>query len=378
MYAGSYLLPWREPKIVKNNQELAAICKERGIAKLLVVTDAVLAGLGLMNPLLEVLEANNIAYTIYDQTTPNPTTQNVEQALAAYKMGGCRAIIGFGGGSAIDCAKAVAARLAKPNKSVNQLKGLFKILKRTPTTFAIPTTSGTGSEATVASVIVDPQTHHKYAINDLSLIPHYAMLDVNLTLGLPPHITATTGMDALTHAVEAYIGHSNTRKTRKCAEEAVQLIFKYLEAAYADGGNLQARAAMQRASYLAGVAFTRGYVGNIHAVSHAISGRYGTAHGLANAVVLPVVLEYYGPAAEKPLGRLAQLVGFGSAQALVEEIKAMNARMGIPEQLDGIREEDFTSLATYAEKEANPLYPVPVLFTIDDFKQILCKVRGDV
>lgn len=244
-------------------------------------------------------------------------------------------------------------------------------------------TSGTGSEATVASVIVDTKTHHKYAINDISLIPHYALLDVNLSVGLPKHITATTGMDALTHAIEAYIGKSNTKKTRRYAKEAVKLIFDNVEAVYNDGTNIEARKAMQRASYLAGLAFTRAYVGNIHAISHALSGLYGTAHGLANAVTLPVGLEYYRDKVTKPLAQLAGLVGIGlnlpetqKPQEFIKELKAMNKRMGIPETLEGIDISDFELLATYAEKEANPLYPVPVIFNKSDFISIFHQIKG--
>ena len=222
------------------------------------------------------------------------------------------------------------------------------------------------------------KTHHKYPINDISLVPHYALLDPALTYGLPPFVTAFTGMDALTHAVEAYIGHSNTAKTHKAARTATTLIFANLERAFRDGSNREARSNMQHASYLAGVAFTRAYVGNIHAISHAISGMYGTAHGLANAVAMPLILDYYVAHGKgiKPLNELAVLVGLPDARAFIDEIYAMNERMGLPKTLEGLRAADFDFMATAACKEANPLYPVPQVFQEEDFITILKELAG--
>ena len=238
----------------------------------------------------------------------------------------------------------------------------------------VPTTAGTGSETTLAAVITDADTHHKYAINDFSLIPHYAVLEPEVTVGLPPQLTATTGMDALTHAIEAYIGRSTTKQTRKAAIEAIQLIFQYLPVAYKNGKNRTARKEMLRASYLAGTAFTKSYVGYVHAVAHSLGGQYGIPHGLANSVLLPIVLEAYGSAAHKKLAHLARITKLSSspddttaANAFIAHIRKMNASMNIPTTLAGIRDEDIPKLAHYADKEANPLYPVPILW---DDKQL--------
>lgn len=378
MFVGSYALPWREPSILHSNVELVGLLDRQHVSSVLIVTDPTISKLGLTQSLQDALADAGVAVVVYDKTVPNPTIDNVEEALALYRKSGAQAIIGFGGGSSIDCGKGVAARVARPRKSVLQMKGLFKILKRTPLTIAVPTTSGTGSETTVAAVITDARTHHKYPINDISLVPHYALLDPALTLGLPPFVTATTGMDALTHAVEAYIGHSNTRKTIEAARDATLLVFENLERAYNEGEDAAARSNMQHASYLAGVAFTRAYVGNVHAISHAISGMYGTAHGLANAIALPIVLDYYvarGKAIE-PLDDLAQLVGLSDARAFINEVYAMNERMGIPRTLEGLAEKDYDFLATAACKEANPLYPVPLVFGKADFIEILKELAG--
>ena len=269
----------------------------------------------------------------------------------------------MGGGSSMDCAKAVGARIVYPNRTLNQLEGILRVLRRIPPLIAIPTTAGTGSEVTLAAVITDSETRHKYPINSFPLIPSYAVLDPKVTFTLPPSLTATTGMDALTHAVEAYIGRSTTRQTRALALDATHLIF-----AYRDGRNPEARAGMLQAAYKAGAAFSQSYVGYIHAVAHSLGGRYNIPHGLANAVLMPIVLRHYGSAAHKKLHELGVAAGVASendthasgAEKFISAIEAMNRRMRIPSTLSGIREEDIPAMARNAAHEANPLYPVPV------------------
>ncbi len=223
----SVILPWRAPRLIEGEgslKKLPAFIKDKGIDSVLIVTDKVIMSLGLADSLISGLEQEEIAYAIYDATIPNPTIDNIEAALTVYKENGCNGIIALGGGSPMDCAKVVGARVARPNKPVSKMKGLFKVLKSTPLVFAVPTTAGTGSECTLAAVISDSKTQEKYPINDFALIPKYAVLDPELTLKLPKHITSTTGMDALTHAVEAFIGKSNTRFTKAKALNAVALI----------------------------------------------------------------------------------------------------------------------------------------------------------
>lgn len=269
----------------------------------------------------------------------------------------------------MDCAKGVGACIAYPKKSLSRMKGLLKVLRRIPLLIAIPTTAGTGSEATLTAVITDRKAKHKYTMNDFTLIPRVAVLDPKMTYSLPPHLTATTGMDALTHAVEAYIGRSTTKLTRRMAEEAAAAIVKYLPRAWADGADLEARKGMLRAAYCAGVAFTRSYVGYVHGVAHSLGGRYGVAHGLANAVILPYFLEEYGASCEKRLGRLAKAAGLaaqgesdaGAAKKFITWIKETNRAMGIPETIPEIRAQDIPQMARHADQESNPLYPVPRL-----------------
>lgn len=370
-------LPYREPELIRGVSGVPAVLRAHDIDCVMLVTDAGVRGLGLTAHLEELLKAAHIRCVVYDGTVANPTVANVEQARMLYLENGCQGLIAFGGGSSMDCAKALGARIVRPNKPLARMEGLLQVLRRLPLLIAVPTTAGTGSETTLAAVITDEKIHHKYPINDFVLIPHYAVLDPDVTLGLPPHLTATTGMDALTHAVEAYIGRSTTKGTRAAAIEAVQLIFANLPEAYFNGHDRDARANMLRAAYLAGTAFTKSYVGYVHAVAHSLGGRYGIAHGLANSVLLPVVLKAYGPAAWKKLAELARAVGVSSAardeeaaKAFIEAIEAMNAAMDIPETLPGILSEDIPQLARYADHEANPLYPVPVLWGPEELQKM--------
>ena len=372
------LLPYRNPKIIGSVKGIPEVLEKRGYNNVLIITDAGIRNLGLTERLEQTLRRNCISYQIYDKTVANPTTVNVDEALHMYLDNDCQAIIGFGGGSSMDCAKATAARIAKPHQSLAQMKGILKVHKKLPLLIAIPTTAGTGSETTLAAVITDAKTRHKYAINDFPLIPRYAVLDPKVTLSLPPFITATTGMDALTHAVEAYIGNSTTPGTRKNALDAVQLIFENLDTAYTDGNNIEARRNMLRASYFAGCAFTKSYVGYVHAVAHSLGGKYNVPHGLANAVILPMVLETYGDSITHKLRNLSLAAGLCDKQEddktatrmFIDAVKDMKKRFGIGDYIPEIQETDIPELSHYADKEANPLYPVPVLMDASELETL--------
>ena len=370
-------LPYRKPKILQGIAELPALLHKKKITSLLLVTDASIRSFGLTAPLEKLLADEGIECTVYDKTVANPTTVNVAEALELYKENNCEALIGFGGGSSIDCAKAAGARIARPGKELSDMEGILKVGHKLPLLIAIPTTAGTGSETTLAAVITDAETRHKYPINDFPLIPHYAVLDPEVTRSLPPSLTATTGMDALTHAVEAYIGRSTTAGTRKDSIRAVQLIFKYIRTAYNDGNDMRARKQMLYAAYLAGSAFTKSYVGYVHAVAHSLGGRYNTPHGLANAVLLPHVLEAYGESVAHKLCRLAVCAGLADAGTpddegaaiFIEAIRQMKEDLNIPDVIPEIKEEDIPELARFADKEANPLYPVPKLMNASELEK---------
>ncbi|MGN0527192.1 MAG: iron-containing alcohol dehydrogenase, partial [Acutalibacteraceae bacterium] len=271
----------------------------------------------------------------------------------------------------------------RPNKTPSQMRGQLKVLKKIPPFFAVPTTAGTGSETTIAAVISNPDTHEKNAINDPCLRPMYAVLDPELTIGLPPHITSTTGIDALTHAVEAYIGLSNTKQTEEDARIATKLIFENIKTAYEDGKNIEARENMLVGSFHAGLAFTRAYVGYVHAIAHNLGGMYGIPHGLANAVILPYVLDYFGETAYKRLAELSDIAGTSGAACgdrdkaknFIAAIRKLNSEMNIPDKFDCIKDEDIQLIAERALKEANPLYPVPKIMDIEDCKALIKKLQ---
>ena len=375
------IFDWSEPTLLEGPgaiRKLPEFIKSKGLNKVLVVTDKGLMGIHLLDSLFEELDKAGVEYVVYDGTQPNPSIENIEDARALYVDNNCQGVIAFGGGSPMDCAKAAAARVTNPKISVRKMRGVLKLHHKLPPFFAVPTTAGTGSETTLAAVVTDTATHEKNAINDIRLKPRFAVLDPELTVGLPPHITSTTGMDALTHAVEAYIGKSNVKSTEEYAEKATKMIFENIEKAYTNGKDIEARDQMLKASFYAGQAFTRAYVGYVHAIAHNLGGQYGVPHGLANAVILPYVLEYYGETAHKRLAKLAEIAGVKTdgtdkekAEAFIEAIKTLNKNMNIPDGFDMVQEKDIPVIVERALKEGNPLYPVPKIMDKADCEAVI-------
>lgn len=377
---GARVLPWRRPTCITGAgslQRLPELLKSAGCHKPMIVASRRQCAAPDFMAMAEKLPA----WSGFHSVTANPRIETVEQIAARFRAEGCDSMVAIGGGSPMDAAKAAAARLARPDRTVGQLKGLLKVHKKIVPFAAVPTTAGTGSETTIAAVVTD-ENHHKYAVNDLCLIPRWAILDPALTVSLPAQVTAETGLDALTHAVEAYTNVLyNTRQTRELARQAVAAIFEYLPRACADGTDLRARQEMLTASYRAGFAFTRASVGNVHALAHTLGGLYNVPHGRANAVLLPVMLEEYGPAVYKRLAELADVVGLcpngdraEKARAFIGAIYDMNRTLGIPTGFDCIRPEDLPQMAAWAEAEANPVYPVPVVFGEEDFIRVARRV----
>ena len=366
-----HLLPYRDPELLPDVMQIVPLLQRLQVRSVLVVTDWGLREGGCTQPLEQALRRAGIAAAVYDQTSANPTTRDAEAAKALYRNRNCQALIAFGGGSPMDCAKTVGALIAYPKKTAWQLRGLLKVRRRLPPLIAVPTTAGTGSETTLTAVITDRKAKHKYTMNDFTLIPRVAVLDPKMTYSLPPHLTATTGMDALTHSVEAYIGGSTTKRTRSLAIQSVKLIFENIQTAYALPENADAREAMLKAAYMAGVAFSRSYVGYVHAVAHSLGGQYNTPHGLANAVLLPIVLKSYGASAAKKLHDLGIAAGVAEktqsheegAAAFIQAVENLNRQLGIPQTLPNIQPGDIPRMARHAAREANPLYPVPKLMT---------------
>lgn len=384
---GARCLNWRKPKLVTGAGSISAIpslLSECDVKKVMLVTGPhIVKSLGAR--LLKILDRAGIEYSVFSDVEANPSVATVEKIFRQYLDAGCQGFIAMGGGSPMDAAKAAAARVVNPRRSLNSMAGLLRVMKKLPPFIAVPTTSGTGSETTIAAVITDRETSHKYALMDLHLIPLYAVLDPELVVGMSPKTTSTTGVDALTHAVEAYICWTyNTRESLRDAEEAVTAIFVNLERAYRDGSDMNARAEMMVAAFKAGFAFTRAGVGNVHAIAHTLGGIYDTPHGLANAVILPIVLEDYGPAVYEKLSRLAEIAKVkttGSdrekAEAFIAEIRNMNRRMGLPTGFDFIKDEDIPRMVNWALKEANPVYPVPVVYTKERCAAVIRRIRAE-
>jgi alcohol dehydrogenase class IV len=379
------IVPYKKQKLFNHISELTTFIISNK-ARYFIVTDEGIVKAGLVKGIESILRNNKLEYQVYHKTVPNPTLQNVEDALSSYKNFNAQAIIAIGGGSPIDLAKALAARVARPNKSIAKMKGILKVNRKIPLLIAIPTTSGTGSEVTVASVVSDPVNKKKYAVIDPNLLPEAVLLDPKLTTGMPNFITATTGMDALTHAVECYLGNSGTSETERYSLEAIKLVFNNIQTVMKEPNNLEARKNMQLAAYKAGYAFTRAYVGNVHAIAHALGGYYNVVHGLANAIIMPYVLEKYGQPAHHKLAILANHVGVSNpalsdqdnAKLFIEAIKKLNLSLGIDNKIrNTIKKADLEELVTHSYKEANPFYPVPRIFTRQDYLDVYHQI-GDL
>ena len=348
------------------SQRLGEVVAGFGHTKLLIVTDAIIAKLGLLDGLCKALEQGGAKYVVFDEITPDAPIPLIERGIAFYRDNACDALIAVGGGSSMDAAKAIAIAIANP-KPLRNLAGYLKGIHAPEPIYAVPTTAGTGSEVTVAAVIADPEQHDKIVIVDPRLVPRMAALDPELMTGLPPHVTAATGIDALTHAVEAFVGNWTTPTSDGMALAAVGLIFGNLRTCYRDGRNLAAREKMALASTYAGLAFTRANVGYVHAIAHQFGGKYHTPHGLANAIMLPHVLEFSSPAITARLARLALRAGVGSedesedelAQKFLDAVRQLNHDLAIPTHLDALREADIPALAKAACHEAHTGYPVP-------------------
>ena len=355
------------------------ILKEQRINRICIFCSKTVRRHGLLDELFKGLENAQIVYTVFEDIHPNTTIQNVEDGYKVYIKNQCQGIVAIGGGSVLDCAKIVGIKVSNRKMSYDKMKKMTTQKKPNPCTIAVPTTAGTGSESTVAGVVTDTDKKEKYAIISLPSLPRFVILDPNLTLALPPSITAYTGMDALTHAIEAYIGNFGTNYTNAEALKAIQLIFENLTKAYEDGGQVDVRNQMLIASNCAAKAFTRAYTGYVHTISHALSALYDVGHGKTNAIVLPYVLKYYGDTITKKLAAIAVYTGIGTdkedekvlAQRVIQRIESMNKAMNIPDKVEELREKDVDIIVAKALKEANPAYPVPKIMNEQDCTAIV-------
>jgi alcohol dehydrogenase class IV len=361
----------------------AQLCRHilyTGARKILVVTDKPLRELGVVDKAIAPLLESDSEVAFYDGVLPDPTYDQVAAGVAIAKAHGSEVILAIGGGSSIDAAKIIAAS-ATSDESPKDWVGFGKVKHEVLKLYTIPTTSGTGSEATMGAVISDSETHLKGVISGATLLPDAVALDPELIVGLPPHITAATGMDALTHGIEAYIGVWERGSRLEDARIAVKLVFEHLAAAYHDGSNMNARTGMSMGAYYAGLAINQVNVGNVHAIAHQLGGKYGIPHGLANALVLPHVLEFCHEEAAPRLAELAVLVGLGQpgeddgqlAHRFIQAVRDLRTEVGIPDHSEKLQREDFDAIAELAIAEGDG-YPVPRLLDKTSVLAILGRI----
>ena len=375
---------YMQPRMIKGEHallDLVDVLKEKHLTHYMIVTTPGFIKRGTLQPFFETLTQNDIQYSIFHDVKPDPEISDVEKLKEMFIKDGCQALIAIGGGSVIDCSKAALACVPMKNLDVKTVLHTGRVSKQLPLLIAVPTTAGTGSEVTAGAVITDPIKKRKYALSHLFLIPKYAVLDSSLLTSLPAKMTAYSGMDALTHAIEAYINCFNNRKTNEYALCAIKSIFQYLVPSFEDGLNMQYRLELLEASYNAGVAISNNYVGYVHAIAHGIGGMYHLQHGMINAIILPIVLEEYGGAVVGKLAKIADVVGITGAtdqdksKQFIQKLKDLNQIFSIPTSIPEIQEEDIHYLATGAEKEGNPTYPTPVTWNVAQFEKVIRKIK---
>jgi alcohol dehydrogenase len=367
----------------RSSVELARLISDRGAESVFVVTDSVLLKLEVVTPVLHALEASGLRVDVFSDVAPDPSVDIVMAGVTRFREAGADAVLSVGGGSPIDAAKAIIACHANDCRP-EKLDGYFKVRGSVAPFYAIPTTAGTGSEVTIASVVSDIAAERKFTIADNKLVPVAVALDPTLMVGLPPAVTAVTGMDALTHAVESYLSTIATTATRGFSLSATRAIVRDLPHAFDDGRDLEARQSVAVASCQAGLAFTRASVGYVHAISHQIGAMYHLSHGMVNAVVLPYVLDFYLDTKATRIAELARACRLGDvgdsddrlARAFVAKVRELNAHMNIPYCIEQVGARDVAGIVERAFTEAHGTYPVPKYMTRDDCLAVVDRVAG--
>ena len=377
LYVATNLMKFRTPTILYNILDIKEVLKNKNFKNVLLLSGKRVCKEEFYLRLDESLkdEFNILHYT---DIPSDPDIDSIEKAVKVSKEHNIECVVAIGGGSTMDAGKVIAARLTN-KKSIRKMRGILKVTKKPLFMIMVPTTCGTGSECTVASVVTDLERNEKYSISDPKLIPQYAVLDPTTLLTLPKNLIATTALDALTHAVEAYIGKSNTKKTKSYAGSAIHLIYENLVDAYNDKTDLELLKVLQMASFKAGVAFTKAYVGYVHAFSHAISAYYHLPHGYLNGVLLPIILEEYGTSIKKELIEFNYMCSINTKNPtdFIDKIKELLVNLNIENNLcDIIKEEDIPNMIKHIKKEVYPLYPVPRLFSDEELVKIFNKIRN--
>jgi len=363
--------------------ELARLIADRGARSVVVVTDAILVKLGVVAPVLDALRQAGLTVTVFSEVEPDPSIAVILAGLERLKASDAGAVLAIGGGSSIDAAKAMIACHAS-GRGPEQLDGYFKVRARVLPFFAIPTTAGSGSEVTIAAVVSDPDAGRKFAIVDNKLVPAAIALDPKLMLGLPLPVTAATGMDALTHAIESHLSTLATPATQALSAAAARAILRDLPKACENGGDVAARQSLAVASCMAGMAFTKVSVGYVHAIAHQLGPLYHLPHGYLNAILLPYVLDAYLEGATGPLAALALACGLGKegdapralAERLIVEIRELNANIGIPHTIEQITDDDIPQIVQRALAEAHGTYAVPSYLTASECTAVVKRAAG--
>ena len=364
--------------------ELADRLIKDNVKHVFIAASRSLMHLDLLSVFIQRIQSHSIKYTVFTDIQSDPTIENIEYGLKIYNGNKCDCILAAGGGSVIDCAKIIALRASNPNKSVIQMTNYFSNLKKSVPIYVIPTTSGSGSEVTMFSVITNTEEERKYPVLTSKFMPRAVALDPDMYVNLPQKITAYTGMDALTHAIESYISTfaDEFPEDKKKAPYACKLIFENLYTAFISPDNKDARLKMAEASYYAGIAFRRISTGYVHAIAHRIGELYHVPHGCANAILLPYILEEYMPAVGPDLAELSEYCGFSnyntsdnnSSYLFINKIKELNKQLGIPDKFTCLDEKDFDLIIKRSNAEAR-LEGRPVRFSSSELKKILIKLK---
>jgi len=354
-----------------------------GARRVLVVTDAILLKLGMVAPLVQRLAELNIEAQVFSEVMPDPTLAVVEQGLTMLHATRCDAVLAVGGGSSIDAAKVIALA-ASNHKTPQQLIGILKGRQPSLPLFVVPTTAGTGSEVTAGAVISDAITHQKNLVIDPKVVPLATAIDPTIMQGMPPHITADTGVDALTHALEAWMSEFANAETDYYASAAIRMVLQHLPTAYQNGKDLMAREALGLAAHYAGLAINQAALGYVHGFAHQLGAFYGVPHGRANALVLPHILAFNQKASEARLAELARRLGLVAdgtantvaAMQLIAQIKQLLATLNIPTSLPSLQEADFAEITEKAFTEVHGTYAVPRYMTAAQARQILTAIKN--
>ena len=379
------LFPSEKPLLftgVNSTIQLASLAQASGSKRPLLVTEKSLLKLGLLDGVLEYFKNEGCEVIVFDGIIPNPTYEVIEDGVRACEDNNCDSVFAIGGGSAIDAAKVIAACCSN-NVGVEQIVGLLKVKQPTLPFYVVPTTSGTGSEVTNVAVISEAKTHQKKFVVDPKLIPSAAALDANMLKSLPPHITAATGMDALTHAIESYSSINRFSDAERDAKLAIKLLLEHLPVVYEDGNNLEARELVALASFLAAYAFNKSGLGYVHAISHQISAHYNTPHGLTNAVILPRILRFNKPVCADRFANLERMLSGTSvgsdeqlADRFIERVDALGRQLNIPSGFKELETKHYDTITKNALKEAKSFYAVPRQMSPAQCKDILAAIAA--